>query len=59
MFEYRQYEIRQAELIREADAQRLANQVRRPRRAAGGSAEHDPEGRVSDRSWRARFARAA
>ncbi|MHC0430088.1 hypothetical protein ACX6XY_07855 [Streptomyces sp. O3] len=59
MFDYQQHEIRHAELVREAEAQRLANQVRKARRAQRGSADHDPEGRVSGRSWRNRFVRAA
>ncbi|MFI2347327.1 hypothetical protein ACH492_09745 [Streptomyces sp. NPDC019443] len=56
MFEYEMQQLRQAELIREADTERLVRQVRKARRAARRAAK-DAEGRVSpDRD---RFTRAA
>ncbi|MER6998895.1 hypothetical protein [Streptomyces sp. NPDC000410] len=56
MFPYEFHKEHQAELIRRADTERLARQVRRARRAERRSAENGPEGRVSIRS---RFERAA
>ncbi|MFD7440528.1 hypothetical protein [Streptomyces sp. NPDC059909] len=52
MFEYEIHKLNQAELIRRADEERRALQVRRARR----SAKNDPEGQVSTRG---RFEHAA
>ncbi|MGW1883094.1 hypothetical protein [Streptomyces sp. NPDC001970] len=52
MLDYEIHKLHQAELIRRADEERLARQVRRNRR----SAENEPEGRVSTRGG---FERAA
>ncbi|MFE4859496.1 hypothetical protein [Streptomyces sp. NPDC056670] len=59
MFDYEIYKNRQAELLRQADQERLAGQVRGARRRFGRrrSDGNGPEGRVS--SPRSRFARAA
>ncbi|MFF7205727.1 hypothetical protein [Streptomyces sp. NPDC008141] len=56
MFEYEIASIRRAELIREAETERLVRQVRRARRAARRSAK-DGEGPVS--RLREHFVRAA
>ncbi|GGT49263.1 hypothetical protein [Streptomyces purpureus] len=47
MFEYELHRINQAELIARADAERLAGQFRKARRAQRRSAKHEAEGRVS------------
>ncbi|MFE0682783.1 hypothetical protein ACFW17_18490 [Streptomyces sp. NPDC058961] len=58
MYDYEIYKNRQAELLRQADQERLAAQVRRAGRRFGRrSGGNGPEGRVS--SPRNRFARAA
>ncbi|GAA1372613.1 hypothetical protein [Streptomyces beijiangensis] len=61
MFEYEIQKQRTAELLRQADHQRLVNEIRRARRdarrAARRSAKDGTEGRVS--SLRSRFVRAA
>ncbi|WP_327326250.1 hypothetical protein OG735_29970 [Streptomyces sp. NBC_01210] len=56
MFEYELQQYRRADLIREADTQRLVRQIRKARRAARRAAK-DAEGRVSPDS--ARYTRAA
>jgi hypothetical protein len=58
MFEYEMQQLRRADLIREADAQRLVRQVRKARRAARQSAKNAGEGRVSSADS-GRFVRAA
>ncbi|MEU4348547.1 hypothetical protein [Streptomyces sp. NPDC023838] len=59
MFEHTMYKVNQAELLREAAAQRLVHQARVARRARR-NAEHEGEGRVSQlRDLRDRFAHAA
>ncbi|MEU9251173.1 hypothetical protein ACTVZO_28685 [Streptomyces sp. IBSNAI002] len=55
MFEYEIAAARTADLIREADAYRLAREAKKARRASSRSQE--PEGAV--RGHRGRFARAA
>ncbi|MET7618602.1 hypothetical protein [Streptomyces sp. NPDC005408] len=57
MFEYKMHELRLADLLREAEAERLARQVRKARRAARRSAKDAGEGRVSHES--SRYERAA
>lgn len=57
MFQYEIQQYRRADLLREAEAQRLVRQVRLARRAARRAAKDSGEGRVSQDS--ARFARAA
>ncbi|GHB49473.1 hypothetical protein GCM10010331_41100 [Streptomyces xanthochromogenes] len=58
MFDYEIYKNRQAELLRQADQERLAGQARRAGRRFGRrSGGNGPEGRVS--SARNRFVRAA
>ncbi|MCX5385846.1 hypothetical protein [Streptomyces sp. NBC_00083] len=58
MYDYEIYKTRQADLLRRADQERLARQVRRDaRRAARHSGGNGTEGQVS--SVRNRFARAA
>jgi hypothetical protein len=57
MFEYEIQQYRHADLLREAEAQRLVRQVRLARRAARRAAKDLGEGRVSQDS--ARFVRAA
>ncbi|MFE7774659.1 hypothetical protein ACFU5O_12270 [Streptomyces sp. NPDC057445] len=52
MFEYELHQVNHAELVRRADTERLARQLRQARR----SADNAPEGRVNIRS---RFQRAA
>ena len=57
MFEYEMQKMRRDDLIREAEADRLARQVRKARRAAARSATHDGKGPVrTHRGW---FTRAA
>ncbi|MER5874100.1 hypothetical protein [Streptomyces sp. NPDC002044] len=56
MFEYEMAAARTAELIREADAYRLAREAKRAQRRAP-SRSQEPEGAV--RGHRGRFARAA
>ncbi|MEU9232593.1 hypothetical protein [Streptomyces subrutilus] len=56
MFEYEMAAARTADLIREADAYRLAREAKKARRAAS-SRSQEPEGAV--RGHRGRFARAA
>ncbi|RII15597.1 hypothetical protein DSC45_17350 [Streptomyces sp. YIM 130001] len=51
---YTQHEIRHAELIREADKERLAAQARKARRE---SLDQETEGRVTFRPWRLRHPR--
>lgn len=58
MFEYEIHQLRRDELIREADAERLARQVRKARRAARRAAKNAGEDRVSTADS-GRFARAA
>ncbi|PKV88052.1 hypothetical protein [Streptomyces sp. TLI_146] len=59
MFAYEMHKVNQAELLREATAQRLARQARVARRARR-NADHEAEGRVSHlRDLRDRFAHAA
>ncbi|MFD3484066.1 hypothetical protein [Streptomyces sp. NPDC058665] len=57
MFEYEMHRMRAAELIGEADNQRLIRQVRKARKEAARNARHKGEGRVD--SLRGRFERAA
>ncbi|MFF8608235.1 hypothetical protein ACF06X_20100 [Streptomyces sp. NPDC015346] len=64
MFAYELQRMRHADLVREADAQRLSRQAARATRAAQGarrfgrrSGGQDPEGRVGPE--RGRFVRAA
>ena len=61
MFEYEIQKLRTAELLRQAEQERLVTQIRRARRdtrrAERRSAKNATEGRVS--SLRSRFARAA
>ncbi|MFI1394774.1 hypothetical protein [Streptomyces sp. NPDC020681] len=57
MFEYEIAHLRQAELIREAEHERLVRQARKARRAARRSAKDDAEGQVRRRGGH--FARAA
>ncbi|WP_328309287.1 hypothetical protein OG432_08370 [Streptomyces sp. NBC_00442] len=61
MYDYEIYKNRQAELLRRADQERLARQVRQvrrdERRAGRRSGDNDPKGQVN--SPRNRFARAA
>ncbi|WP_369249357.1 hypothetical protein [Streptomyces sp. R41] len=64
MFEYELHQIRSAELIREAQNHRLAQEAlrgrRAARRAARESAQHESEGQGhTQRPRRHRFARAA
>lgn len=57
MFQHEIHRFRQAELIRQAEAERLARQVRKARRAARRAAKESGEGRVSpDNSGYARAA---
>ncbi|MGI5403090.1 hypothetical protein ACQEVG_27310 [Streptomyces sp. CA-135486] len=57
MFQHEIHKFRQAELIRQAEAERLARQVRRARRAARRAAKESGGGRVSpDNSGYARAA---
>jgi hypothetical protein len=57
MFQHQIHQFRQAELIRQAEAERLARQVRKARRAARRAAKESGEGRVS--SDNSGYARAA
>ncbi|MFJ4898711.1 MULTISPECIES: hypothetical protein [unclassified Streptomyces] len=59
MYEYELQKIMQAELIRRADAERLAREARRAGRAARGSARKERERTVSTDSDRQRFVHAA
>ncbi|MEV0919793.1 hypothetical protein AB0I93_36820 [Streptomyces sp. NPDC049967] len=59
MYEYELQKIMQAELIRRADAERLAREARRAGRAARGSARKERERTVSADSDRQRFVHAA
>ncbi|WP_329404271.1 hypothetical protein [Streptomyces melanogenes] len=56
MFEYRMYKVNEAELLREAAAQRLVAEARATRRNRRHT-EHEAEGRVSH--LRDRFTHAA
>lgn len=59
MFAYEMHKVNQAELLREAAAQRLAQQARAARRTLR-HADHEDEGRVSHlRDLRDRFVHAA
>ncbi|MFD9483994.1 hypothetical protein ACFWBX_08310 [Streptomyces sp. NPDC059991] len=59
MFAYEMHKVNQAELLREAAAQRLVHEARAARRARR-NAGHEAEGRVSHlRDLRDRFAHAA
>ncbi|GAA0581715.1 hypothetical protein [Streptomyces crystallinus] len=59
MFEYQMHKVNQAELLREAAAQRLVRQARAARRNRR-DADQEGEGRVSQlRDLRDRFAHAA
>ncbi|WP_328536531.1 hypothetical protein [Streptomyces sp. NBC_00344] len=57
MFEYELHKTQAADLIREAEAQRLVAEARKARRAARRSRKLESQGPVS--SLRARFVRAA
>ncbi|WP_405805882.1 hypothetical protein OG729_11705 [Streptomyces sp. NBC_00210] len=57
MFQNQIHKIRQAELIRQAEVERLARQVRKARRAARRAAKESGEGPVS--SDNSGYARAA
>ncbi|MEU9098764.1 hypothetical protein [Streptomyces sp. NPDC048361] len=58
MYDYEIFKSHQADLLRRADQERLARQVRRDARRAGRrSGDNGPEGQVS--SVRSRFVRAA
>ncbi|MFI8520500.1 hypothetical protein ACIGEZ_22120 [Streptomyces sp. NPDC085481] len=57
MFAYELHRIQHAELLREADAQRLSREAARAAKARRASRRQEPEGRVS--ADRNRFARAA
>ncbi|WNI29058.1 hypothetical protein [Streptomyces sp. ITFR-6] len=59
MYEYELHKVMQAELIRRADAERLAREVRRAERAARSTARKERERTVSADSDRQRFAHAA
>uniref|UniRef100_A0AAU2VLQ8 Uncharacterized protein n=1 Tax=Streptomyces sp. NBC_00008 TaxID=2903610 RepID=A0AAU2VLQ8_9ACTN len=59
MYEYELQKIVHAELIRRADAERLAREARRADRAARGSARKEHERKVSTDSDRQRFVHAA
>ncbi|MGC5397366.1 hypothetical protein ACPXCP_16675 [Streptomyces sp. DT20] len=59
MYEYELQKIMQAELIRRADAERLAREARRAGRAARGSGRKERERTVSADSDRQRFVHAA
>ncbi|OAR22281.1 hypothetical protein A8W25_21660 [Streptomyces sp. ERV7] len=59
MFTYQMHKVNQAELLRQAAAQRLVHQARVARRTRR-HADHEGEGRVSHlRDLRDRFAHAA
>ncbi|MEV6393197.1 hypothetical protein AB0M39_00145 [Streptomyces sp. NPDC051907] len=58
MFEYEIQQMRRADLIKEAEDQRLAHQLRQARRAARRTAKNTREGRVSSDPAH-RFTRAA
>ncbi|WP_405794422.1 hypothetical protein [Streptomyces sp. NBC_01506] len=57
MFEYEMHQMRAAELMREADNQRLVRQVRKARKEAARQGEDEGEGRVE--SHRDRFVSVA
>ncbi|MFG2597469.1 hypothetical protein [Streptomyces sp. NPDC048462] len=59
MYEFELHKVMQAELIRRADAERLAREARRADRAARSSARKERERTVSADSDRQRFAHAA
>ncbi|MFJ1898198.1 MULTISPECIES: hypothetical protein [unclassified Streptomyces] len=59
MYEYELHKVMQAELIRRADAERLAREARRADRAARSSARQERGGKVSADRERQRFAHAA
>ncbi|WP_246201626.1 hypothetical protein [Streptomyces alboniger] len=59
MFEYEMYQMRAADLAREADRRRLIREARGNRAAARRSGRDEAEGRVSVPLWRSRFTRAA
>lgn len=59
MYEYELHKVMQAELIRRADAERLAREARRAERAARSTAREERERTVSADSDRQRFAHAA
>ncbi|MGN5636925.1 hypothetical protein [Streptomyces sp. AC154] len=59
MYEYELHKVMQAELIRRADAERLAREARRAERAVRSTARKERERTVSADSDRQRFAHAA
>lgn len=59
MYEFELHKVMQAELIRRADAERLAREARRADRAVRSSARKERERTVSADSDRQRFAHAA
>lgn len=59
MYEFELHKVMHAELVRRADAERLAREARRAERAARGSARKERERTVSADRERQRFAPAA